>query len=325
MDDSHAIDIHPVTDACWSGGAAGICPGRPKLINASENACLHGLDPYNRTLAQLTAGKRDPKHKIEPDSDSEVIQRGHALEDDAVDAIRKLCPTWQISLNKNHYVDQRHRMACIPDALVIDPARDGTGVLQIKVVARQIFKQKWDDETPPTGFLLQLAQEMMLVPGCTWGAVGALVIGDFTFRAHVYPVERNRQAEIRIRTTVAEFWQAFDRGDIPAIDFERDGALIELMYPTATPGKVIDLSRDNLILELLERREILKTTVKDIEARLQTCETEIKAKLGDAEAAVVPGWRVTLKQQHRKEHMVAASSFRALRTTRTGEQQPQKA
>jgi predicted phage-related endonuclease len=305
------IDVHPVTQACWD-------EERPALLNASEIAAKFGVHDY-KTLAAVVAAKRKLSG-LDPDPESALIRRGHALEDDAIDEIQKLCPTWRISRNTNHYVDRKHRMAAIPDALVSDPDRRGVGSLQIKVVSAPVFRRKWPDQTPPLCYLLQLAQEMMLIPDCTWGAIGALVIGDFSFDAHVYPVERNVTAENRLRTAAAEFWWAFDQGEMPAIDFERDGALIALMFPTETPGKVIDLTTDNSIRELLDRREILKDTAKDIEARLKTCETEIKAKLGDAEGALVPGWKVTLKTQHRSAYQVKESSFRVLRTIRNREE-----
>lgn len=305
------IDVHPVSDACWD-------VERPTLLNASEIAAPFGAHEH-KTLARLVAEKRGLASDVDPESP--LIRRGHALEDDALDEIQKLRPTWRIAPNAMHYVDHARRMAAIPDAFVRDPARDGLGVLQIKVVSRPVFKRKWPEETPPLGYLLQLAQEMMLVPGCTWGAVGALVIGDFSYDAFVYPIERNLKAEGRLRVAAANFWQSFDGGDTPTIDFERDGDLIALMYPTEVPGKVVDLSTDNAIGELLERREMLKDTCRDIEARLKTTEAEIRAKLGDAERALVPGWNVSLKLQHRKEHLVRATSFRALRATRLERQE----
>ena len=303
-----AIETHPIGDpAEW-------LERRRSYLNASEIAAKFGLHDY-MTLAQLTAHKRGLAG-LDADPESALIRRGHALEDDAKDEIQKLRPTWFISHNEHHYIDPVARIACTPDFLVSDPAREGIGALQVKVVSAPVFRRKWIDATPPLGYVLQVATEMMLTPACTWGAIGALVIGDFQFEAHVFEVDRNKQAEIRLRTAAAEFWHAFDRGDIPTIDFERDGALIALMYPNEVPGKVVDLSTDNSVGDLLERREILKATEKDVQTRLKQTETEIRSKLGDAEAALVPGWRVTLKTQHRAGYQVAPTSFRVLRAAR---------
>jgi len=301
------VEAHPIGDRSdW-------LERRRHYLNASDIACVFGLHDY-KTLARLTAEMRGLESDVDPDSP--LIRRGNALEDDAMDEVQKLHPTWRISRCEHQYVDPVARIACTPDFLVIDPARDGVGSLQIKTVAQPVFKRKWPDGTPPLGYLLQLATEMMLIPDCTWGALGALIIGDFTFEARVFPVERNRKAELRLRTAAAAFWLKFDAGDQPVIDFERDGDLIALMFPNETPGKVIDLSTDNAIGDLLERRQILKDTEKDVQKRLKAAEDEIKAKIGDAEGALVPGWRVTWKLQHRSEYTVPASSFRVLRVAR---------
>jgi predicted phage-related endonuclease len=286
---------------------------RRKYLNASDMACAFGLHDY-KTLARLTAEKRGLESDVDPDSP--LIRRGNALEDDARDEIQKLHPSWRISRCEHQFVDPVARIACTPDFLVVDPDRPGIGSLQTKVVSQPVFKRKWPDGTPPLGYLLQLATEMMLVPDCTWGALGALIIGDFTFDAKVFPVDRNAKSEIRLRTAAAEFWRAFDAGDQPVIDFERDGDLIALMFPTETPGKIIDLSTDNAIGDLLERRQILKDTEKDITKRLKACEDEIKHKIGDAEGALVPGWRLTWKLQNRAEYTAPATSYRVLRVAR---------
>ena len=304
------IDVHPVTDACFSGE-------RFDLFNASDAGSLFGVG--YKTLARITAGKRDRLLDADDAEENPLLERGNDFQEPATKRVQKLRPTWRISRNLNHYVDRKLRMAAIPDNLVEAPERDGVGALEIKVVASSIFRDRWKDDTPPLKHLLQLTQQMMLVPRCTWGAIGVLIVGEFKYETRVYEIERNKGAEMRLRTAVAEFWQKYDAGDIPQVDFERDGDLIALMYPTATPGKIIDLQTDNAIGELLERREILRTTAKDIDKRLETCENEIKAKLGDAEAALVPGWYVSLKTQHRKETVQQASSFRVLRAKRQEE------
>jgi predicted phage-related endonuclease len=187
-------------------------------------------------------------------------------------------------------------------------------VLQVKVVASSIFRREWED-APPLGHLLQLSTEMMLTPDATWGALGVLIIGDFSFEAALYPVDRNADVELRLREAAKEFWRMFDAGDQPALDFARDGALIAAMHQEQ-PGKVINLSGDNRIMELLARRERLRADRMVLEDEIEACANEIKAKLGDASVALVPGWKVTFKLQRRAAYEVPAQSFRVLRTTR---------
>jgi predicted phage-related endonuclease len=290
---------------------------RQLYLNASEIACLFGAHKY-LTLATMVARKRDFPFTREKKNDSPLLRRGNALEPVAAAEIAKLQPTWTITKCEHQYVDRDLRIAATPDFLVADPNRSGVGVLQIKVVASSIWRREYED-APPLGHLLQLSTEMMLTPDATWGALGVLVIGDFAFEAALYPVDRNDVAEDRLREAAKEFWRVFDSGDQPALDFARDGALIAAMYPKEEPGKVLNLSGDNRIAELLDRRERLRGDRKIIEADIEACDNEIKAKLGDASVAIVPGWKVTFKLQHRDAYEVAAQSFRVLRTTRTKE------
>ncbi len=287
---------------------------RPRYLNASERVAEFNIHPYI-TLAQLTAHKRGLA-TLGADQDSPVIRRGHALEDDAIDEVRKQYPDWELVKCDLQFVDEKQRIAASPDYFARDPNRAGIGVIQVKVVTKSKHAREWLDETPPMHILLQLAQEMMLVPDCTWGAVAALVIGEWAYEAHVYLVDRNTSAEMRLRTSAAEFWRMVDAGDDPVIDYERDAALIALLYPNEVVGKVLDLSSDNELPDLLQRREILRDTAKDIEKRLKATETEIKAKVGDAETAILNGWRVTLKTQHRDGYTVEPTSFRVLRVKR---------
>jgi predicted phage-related endonuclease len=91
------------------------------------------------------------------------------------------------------------------------------------------------------------------------------------------------------------------------------------MYPHHVEGKAIDLRHDNRMPELLAARDALAERIRESEADKDVIENEIKSKIGDAETAIVPGWRVSLREQHRKEHTVRASSFRVLRTAKEQE------
>lgn len=303
-----AIEIRPITDrATW-------LDWRRQNVNASEIAACFGLHPY-LTLAQLVALKRGLD--VGPNPDNALLRRGNALEDDAADEVRKQRPSWNITKCNNYYVDHKHRTGSTPDFIAIDPARDGFAVVQIKIVAEPVYRRDYQHGTPPYHVILQTAAEM-LVTDAAWGAIAALEIGDYSFNLHLFPIERHRDAEARLIAAVTEFWRAFDADEQPIIDYERDGKLIALLYPAEVPGKIADLSGDNSIVQLLETREVLRETAADISKRLEATETEIKSKLRDAEAAIVPGWRLSFKVQRRKSYEVAATSFRVLRCARSG-------
>jgi hypothetical protein len=205
-------------------------------------------------------------------------------------------------------------MGATPDFFVHDPERKGLGILQAKIVASLQFrnhKSGWTDEQPPLWVSLQVTQEMLLSQA-SWGLVAALIVGDYRYELKTYPVDRHAGAERRIVEAVREFWRAVDAGEEPKVDYERDGALLAVLYPREVPGKMIDLRGDNEILTLLDDLEMFDAAVKLNEAEVEKRRNALKAKLGDAESALVRGWRLTLKQQTVKEHVRKEHSFRRL-------------
>lgn len=278
-------------------------------ITASVIGALFGLHPY-KTIGALHAEKTGIEMPG-PDPDSPLLLRGKDMEETVAKRVLALHPTWAITKAANYYRDPDARMGATPDFFVHDPNRIGLGILQAKVVANIQFKKLWTDEQPPLWISLQATQEMMLTDA-TWGMIAALVIGDFRYELKTYPVDRHPGAEKRIREAVQEFWRAVDAGEEPKVDYERDAALISVLYPREVPGKIVDLRSDNEILELLDDLEMYEANVKANEAEIEKRRNALKAKLGDAESALVRGWRLTLKQQTVKEHVRKQYTFRKL-------------
>jgi hypothetical protein len=249
-----------------------------------------------------------------PDPESDVIRRGRALEQVVADEVGRLRPEWIITKAAEYLRDPQARLGATPDFYFTSPR--GRGVLQTKTVGIGKFKREWEENgAPPFWITLQLAQEAML-DGADFGAVGVVAIGDWAFRCAVYEIERNATAERRIRQAAAAFWRAVDAGQVPQLDYKRDGDLIALMFPHEVKGKTADLTKDNRITKLLETRELQSSIIKDAEALKDEAEAEIKAKVGDAASALVRGWKVTLTTTNVPEQLRPAYSFRALRTRR---------
>jgi predicted phage-related endonuclease len=282
-------------------------------VTASVVAALFGLHPHI-TIGQLhlmKAGIDLPG----PDPESAVIRRGNDLEPVVASMIARDHPTWRIRKTNEYYRDAAKRLGATPDYFVTDPERKGRGNLQIKTVGSAAYKKHWAENIPPTWIALQSAVEMMLTKA-PWGIIGALQFSEYDWELHTFHVDRHPAAEQRIVDRVAEFWAAVDSGQQPTIDYERDGALISILYPREVPGKQIDLTGDNRIGELLEQRETVREALRITERQCETIENEIKAKIGDAESALVHGWRVTFKNVTKKEYTVRASSYRQLRCKR---------
>jgi len=284
---------------------------RKQDVTASVVAAPLGLHKF-KSAAQLFAEKAGlvPEAGVE----SIVTRRGKALERVVAEEVAKLHPDWMITKANEYLRVPAIRLGCTPDFFVRDAA-GRFGVLQTKTVASSIFKRDWTDDAPPFWIALQIATEMMLADA-EFGVIGVLVIGDFTFELKTYDVPRHAAAEQRIRETVKKFWRDVESGMPPKIDFERDAALLAVLFPKETPGKILDLRFDNEIAELLEERDKLSVEADIAESRVEAIETQIKSKLEDAEGALLRGWRMTFKLQTRKAYSVRETSYRVLRIKR---------
>jgi predicted phage-related endonuclease len=285
-------------------------------LTASVIGALYGLSPY-LTPAQLFAEKTG---RLAPDvPDSMALRRGRLLEGAVAEAFIEEFPHWKISKARHYYRDVNRRLGATPDYHLIAP--DGRkGVLQAKTVAPYVFKKSWSEETAPTWITLQTLTEAMLTRS-DFGMIAALEVDGFKFALHTYEVPRHEAAERRIQDTVAKFWDDAAHERAPTIDYARDGALIAAMYPHHREGSSIDLRADNEIPGLLFEREMLKANMKSDKDRVDAIETEIETKIADNEIALINGWRVTWREQQRKEYTVKPSSFRVLRVTREEQQE----
>jgi len=290
---------------------------RKRDVTASTVGALFGVHPW-QTIASLHAEKCGLELPS-PDPESSVIRRGNALEAVVAQEVAKQRPEWRIRKNDFYLRDAHARIGATAD-FWIDGDPRGLGVLQTKTIGSYAFKKYWagdygEDPTAPLWVILQNATEVMLADAA-FGAIGVLVIGDYTFETHIIEVPRLKSVEHKIRVAVHSFWQALDAGQVPIIDPDRDGDLVKLMYPREVEGRVIDLRGDNRMCELCEIRARNAALIGTAEKAKKAAETEMRTKLGDAEIAMVQGWKVSLKTTHRPEVVQEAVDYRVLRSVR---------
>ncbi len=155
-----------------------------------------------------------------------------------------------------------------------------------------------------------------MLDGAAWGCVAAWIISEYDEPdVEFFDVPRHPGAEERIREAVAQFWTDVEFGNEPSPDYARDADLIAALEPEVIEGKRVDLTGDNMLPVLLAERAGLKARAKEAERRLSEIDAEIRHKMGDAEIGIVPGFTITLKQQHRKATILPASTTRVLRVT----------
>lgn len=278
---------------------------RHQDVTASAVGALFGCHPY-MTALELYLEKTT--EEIE-DVDNAVLRRGRILES-AVAAAAAETKGWEPAKCEHYYRNPALRLGATPDYLI-----NTTGLcpLQCKTVDPRVFERDWEpDSQPPLWIQLQVLTEAMLLDAPE-GWVGALVLSR-NYPDHYYRVERNAGAEARIIKAVEEFWARVGDKNMPSPDYARDSGAIAKLFPN-DDGNMLDLTGDNFLPSLLDERSLLKAEVSEREARLKAIDAEIKNKLGPASGATLNGWKVTNKAQTRKEHVVAAATFRVLRVT----------
>jgi predicted phage-related endonuclease len=304
------IERRPITSrAAW-------LQWRMADVTASDVAALYGAHPYGKTRLSLWADKRGLTEGM---ADSDVLRRGRWGESAVLAMLADERPDWAISLPKVYLRDHAIRLGGTPDAEAVDPERQGVGVVQCKIVAESVFEREWIGGRPPLGFQLQTLTEMLL-DGASWGVIAALVMERYAWRPVIFDLERNEAAEARIRAGVVQFWNDFDADLMPVLDPENDAETVKALYPKAEIKIApLDLSGDNEIRGMLERRATLTALAKDTKTHLDFIETSVKAKLGLHERAIAPGWSIKWGNEPRAGHVVKPSNPRVLRIHAEGE------
>jgi predicted phage-related endonuclease len=280
-------------------------------VTASVVGALFGAHPYVTAL-RLYAEKRGTEF-VDLDDDNKTLRRGRWLEPAVAKAVAELMPQWTIAPAEVYLRDGELRLGCTPDFYIAGDAR-GLGILQCKTCAPSVYARDWDSGAEvPLWVLLQAATEMLLADAA-FGAVAVMLVDAHALDVKVIELPRNPAAEEKIKTAVAAFWQMVAEGKEPEPDFGRDLDVIKAMRPREIAGKVADLSGNNELPGMLERRAAISQRIKEDEAAIDAINAEIMFLLGDAEAATgLNGWRVTYKTQHRSAYTVPAKDLRVLR------------
>jgi predicted phage-related endonuclease len=289
---------------------------RRQDVTASDVAAVCGVDRYRSPL-KVWAEKTGA---IPPQEDDANMRRGRWLEAAVIEATREERPSWDVRRAGVYLRDPTIRLGATPDAVAVDPAREGVGAVQCKTVRGDLFEQDWgrtDDgmAVAPLGYQLQTLTEAMLI-GASWATIVVLVIGA-RGGAEFYeaPIVRHDAAEARIRRAVARFWAEIDAGRQPPVTYDQDADVVAALHPSDV-GTEVDLSTDNRLPVILHERAELAAQVRSLQGRVSEIETEIKAKIGPHERAHVPGWRISWASQARAGHYVPPSTSRVLRISK---------
>jgi len=301
---------------------------RQQDVTASAIGCLLGVHEYQSALGLFALKTGRIKEDVET---TPPMQRGLLLEPVALKLLQQQRPDWQITwngrggeLDGHYYRDSEHRIGATPDCFAIDE-RGRKGALQIKTVDRFTFKKKWFSDNdvegadgelmPPLWAAVQVLVEAHLT-GAEWAAVAPLVIGS-GLDQHIIEVPIHAGVIERVQKCVADFWRRVAENDPPDADYGRDGKIVAQLYGEEN-GLEIDLSRDNRIPAICDRREELLAIRLAANKELDEIKCELRDKLGPHSSGYAQGWRITNKLQHRSGYTVEPKDIRSLRTKRIG-------
>jgi len=274
---------------------------RRQDITASRIAALFDAHPY-MTRDALAATLRAEHGNGIPGA---AMRRGRILEPAVAAALAEDHPDWLVTKATTYHRLPDHRLGCTPDYWLNDD-----GLIQIKTVSPSEW-EKWQGQ-PPLAYTLQTLTEL-LVTGRERGVLAIMVCSP-TFPVHEFPVPRHAAAEQKILAAVAEWWRAWDAGEIAA-----PAASAEIAAEV-DDGSHRDLSTDNMLPGLLAERAELKATASTAEKRLKEIDYELKNRIGPARTAWLPGWSISFATQRRKETVIPAGEFRVLRVKATLEE-----
>ena len=283
-------------------------------VTASVVGALFNAHDFVTPYA-LWASKTGRAPEVE---ETPAMQRGRLLEPVAVQLLSEQHPDWTLVHNAagGHYFrDPDHRIGGTPDVIVTKaPGRD-RGVIQIKSVEASVYRRKWlvdGEPEAPLWIALQATLEAYLT-GAKWAAVGPLVVGHGVEMPLIeVPLVEGVIDAIKIKA--GEFWRDVAAGNEPPLDYERDGALLDHLYADGDEEEAVDLTTDERVMALVtDRAEALAERLA-AEKRIAAIDAEVKAKMGDAVLAYLPGGRrIVWRKQRRPGGYVAPSNARTLR------------
>jgi putative phage-type endonuclease len=304
---------------------AGWLEGRRTLgIGSSDAAVILGVSRFKSPLA-LFYEKRGERRVTNPDADKtrdELRAWGNILEEPIaqrysaeVGRFVAKPPEFSVAVSRTTpfaiaSVDRfingvREGGKAAPDGRVTP------GILEIKN-AHLFVADMWSEENnnePPVEYQIQV-QHQMMVTGCQWGSIAALIGGSKFLYADV---QRDEQVIAVLREREAEFWQrVLDNRPPEADGSESARETLAKIYPRETTGEFVTLPPE--ALDWHQALIAAKKAEKDAAEIAALNANKIRQAIGENVGGTLPDGTVyTLKSQSREGYTVKPATFRVLR------------
>ena len=247
-------------------------------FTASRVASLYGVGFSSlRQEYHVLRGEMDS-----PELSGDILERGLDCEPIIERKLAKRRPDWIVGDGGFIPHPTIDRFGATPDRMAIrEPG--GPGVLEFKVVAEPIWRDKWENgETVPMVYELQ-HQSQMECAGVKWGAIVPLVVGAFTWRiGAIFEREYHESAAARIRADVQALLDRVDAGDPPPIETALDAeTVIELNRVAYDRDPPADYSGNSELRALVDSLAKARLDEKEAKDRATVAKGRIFEIIGD--------------------------------------------
>lgn len=272
-----------------------------EAIGGSEAGAILGLNPYASPYSVWCRRT----HRTPEQPDNERMRQGRDLEQYVAERFSELTGKGVHRVNAVLVNDEHPRLMATIDRKV---ENEDAG-LECKT-ASALTSSKFAGGEFPASYYAQVVTYLAVTGYRTW-YLAVLVLGD-SFKVFVVTrdpeMEKPEWAESILRIDDGEiravsdaataFWRFVQDDTPPPVDgsMATTDALREV-YAEAAPGTAIDLEP---VRDALKRRAEAKADAEAAEARVRECDNEVMAFMGETEAGVTDGWRVTWKNQARR-------------------------
>lgn len=275
-------------------------------VGGTQVPALFGVHEHGLTKFQLWHQIKTPE-PFTPRKPTERMIWGNLLQPAIGKGVAELTG-WTIrSVRRYHSLLPELGLGGSLDFEIVSHER-GPGVLETKAVDWLVAKQ-WENNEPPLAHMLQL-QTYLACTGRNWGCIAVLVGGN---DLRLFVIERREVTIDLIKNAVAEFWQSIADNKPPPPDFARDGATLARLYSAVEAGKVVDLTGNNRLPELIAGYQIAGRAEKENAALKAAAKAEILTLIGDAEKVICGTATISAKTVAGTHVAYERSSFRDFR------------
>jgi len=256
-------------------------------IGGSEAATILGIQPAYAKPAFILWLEKTGQKAVEP-IDNDYIKWGNIMEP----IIRKQFALESgLKVYQNHFVLQHDHypfMIANLDGEVVDPNREGRGVLEIKTTS-EWNKKEWDGDKVPNHYMAQI-QHYLAVTGYKWAVVVVLIGGNKMKELYI---DRDDEIIEMLIEKEKEFMNMIESGTPPQIGgSQEETAYINSNWQDAIEDEIsIPQSIEDMAIEYQEierQKKDLDKRAKEIKNQIFLEAKEIKTLKGRQVKIIMP-------------------------------------